>query len=371
MDTHHNFILTPTASELIQAALSGSKSVILHLLFSFLYFFTTPSDDHNLTKLSYSPKTNSKTTKIKSHHPTDSKLPHYIPPNYICSADKDNLLRLIKKHPKSTYYKKSLEILELVTLQITFPCLLTNCPGTLPPLPSIDQLYQSLSPSSRHHHLKSLLLYISDTTPTIPQLHSPHSNNAHYNPTSSPSESFSFEGASSSFSSSPIPHSSPSITSQNTSSSLLPSSPSISAAQKEITSTQFTKTISADPTTTDHTNLPTDDSNHSLNEISDPFNPFDIPRHIPFFTPNPTLNTPLLNKTSPSNTTTSTEHTLSSPHPNQAHSSSSKSSEAHTSYTSILNNTPNNSNNSNISNNSSTNKSKSNPPPPPPPPSYT
>ena len=156
MDTHHNFILIPIASELIQAALSGSKSVILHLLFSFLYFFTTPSDDYNLTKLSYSPKTNSKTTKIKSHHPTDSKLPHYIPPNYICSADKDNLLRLIKKHPKSTYYKKSFEILELVTLQITFPCLLTNCPGTLLPLPSIDQLYQSLSPSSKHHHLKSL-----------------------------------------------------------------------------------------------------------------------------------------------------------------------------------------------------------------------
>ena len=334
MDNQYSFILTSTASELIQAALSGSKSVILQLLFSFLYFFTTSSDEHNLTKLSHSPKTNSKTTKIKSCHPTDPKLPHYIPPNHICSSDKDNLLRLIKKHPKSSYYKKSLEILELVTLQITFPCLLTNCPGTLPPLPSIDQLYHSLSQSSKHHHLKALLLLISDATPTIPQLHSPHPDNAQHNPTPSPSDSFSFERASSSFSSSPMPHSSPSITSQNTSSSLPPSPPTINTAQ-------FAKTTSIDHTISDHT----DESNHSLNEISDPFNPFDIPRHIPFFTPTSTLNTLLLNEPSPTNSTTSTEHTLSPSHPNHTSSSYAKSLEAHSS-------------NSNISNNSFNNKSK-------------
>ena len=329
--------------ELIKVALTGSKSVILHLLFSFLYFFTNPSDDQNLTQLSISPKTSSKTTKNKSLHPTDPKLPHYIPPNFICSADKDNLLRLIKKHPKSSYYKKSLEILELVTLQITFPCLLINCPGTLPPIPSMDQLYQSLSPSTRHHHLTSLLQYISDTTPTIPQLHPPHSNNVNSNPTPSPSESFSFEGASSSFSASPIPHSSPSITSRDTSTSLPPSSPSIGETHNETADTHFTKIAPPGPTATDPTDIPTEESNHSLNEGSDPFNPFDIPRHIPFFTPNSTLNTPLLNEPSPSNATTSTEHTLSSSHSNQTQSSSSNSLNAHTSYSSILHNTPNNS----------------------------
>ena len=199
-----------------------------------------------------------------------------------------------------------------------------------------------LTYSTRHHHLTSLLQYILDTTPTIPQLHTPHSNNANSNPTPSPSESFSFEGASSSFSISPIPHSSPSITSRDTSTSLPLSSPSISETHNETVNTHFTKITTPDPTATDPTDIPTEESNHSLNEGSDPFNPFDIPRHSPFFTPYSTLNTPLLNEPSPSNATTSTEHTLSSSHSNQTQSSS-NSFNAHTSYFSILHNAPNNS----------------------------
>ena len=92
MDPQHNFILPPSTSELIKVALTGTKSVILHLLFSFI-FFTKPVVDQNPTKPSLSPKTSSKTTKNKSLHPTDPKLPHYIPPNFICSADKEDLLR--------------------------------------------------------------------------------------------------------------------------------------------------------------------------------------------------------------------------------------------------------------------------------------
>ena len=84
------FTLPP---ELIKVALTGTKSVILHLLSSFLYFFTKPVDDQNPTKPALSPKTSSETTKNKSLHPTDPKLPHYIPPNFICSADKEDLLR--------------------------------------------------------------------------------------------------------------------------------------------------------------------------------------------------------------------------------------------------------------------------------------
>ena len=101
MDPQHNFILTPTASELIKAALTGSKSVILHLLFSFLYFFLLNLQmTKTLLNFHFRPRPTPKNTKNKSLHPTDPKLPHYIPPNFICSADKDNLLRLIKKHQK-------------------------------------------------------------------------------------------------------------------------------------------------------------------------------------------------------------------------------------------------------------------------------